>query len=411
MRKLICILLTAFLFAAPVLGAEVDEYAAPEGMGRSWYQGYAPTIRSNQMTIHLPLKAEGLVGPVTVSIELEDPNVYLLAAQSKPVTVNEKNGIYPVKLTLSLKKDRRSGDYPAVITVKNGEKTETIPYVIRIRDGYDSFETLAPVISDVRGELEVGSEGFVHLTIENPTSTLSMTEGVLTVTEPGGQVLMSGSDRFEFPEVLPGKSIRLTVPMTVLGNADIRAHTLQLKLRYRVLGAEQEWTESFTVPVTQAIRLEPGGISAPSAIAGELADVSLPLMNMGRGELHNVLVKLELPGAAEEQSVLVGTLAPGETKQAKLTYSPAIDALGRHSGTLTVSCEDAYGNQNSQDLEFSVTVDEPLPELPDGEPEEAKKVSPGTIALSVLCVLLIIALVTQGWLLTAKLHKLEEERL
>ena len=52
-----------------------------------------------------------------------------------------------------------------------------------------------------------------------------------------------------------------------------------------------------------------------------------------------------------------------------------------------------------------------MPELPDGEPEEAKKVSPGTIVLSVLCVLLIIALVTQGWLLTAKLHKLEEERL
>lgn len=411
MRKLICILLTVLLFAAPVLGAEVDEYAAPEGMGRSWYQGYTPSVRNNQMTIHLPLKAEGLDGPVTVSIELEDPNVYLLAAQPKPVTVNEKNGIYPVKLTLSLEKDRRSGDYPAVITVKNGEKTETLPYVIRIRDGYDSFETLAPVIADVRGELEVGSEGFVHLTIENPTSTLSMTEGVLTVTEPGGQVLMSGSDRFAFSEVLPGKSVRLAVPMTVLGNADIRVHTLQLKLRYRVLGAEQEWTESFTVPVTQAIRLEPGGISAPSAVAGELADVSLPLMNMGRGELHNVLVKLELPGAAEEQSVLVGTLAPGETKQAKLTYSPAIDALGRHGGTLTVSCEDAYGNKSSQDLEFSVTVDEPLPELPDGEPEEAEKVGPGTIALSVLCVLLIIALVTQGWLLTAKLHKLEEERL
>ena len=411
MRKLICILLTVLLCAAPVLGAEVDEYAAPEGMGRSWYQGYTPSIRSNQMTIHLPLKAEGLDGPVTVSIELEDPNVYLLAAQPKPVTVNEKNGIYPVKLTLSLKKDRRSGDYPAVITVKNGEKTETLPYVIRIRDGDPCFETLTPVISDVRGELEVGSEGFVHLTIENPTSTLSMTEGVLTVTEPGGQVLMSGSDRLAFSEVLPGKSVRLAVPMTVLGNADIRAHTLQLKLRYRVLGVEQEWTESFTVPVTQAIRLEPGGISAPSAVAGELADVSLPLMNMGRGELHNVLVKLELPGAAEEQSVLVGTLAPGETKQAKLTYSPTVEAVGSHSGTLTVSCEDAYGNQSSRTLEFSVTVDEPLPELPDGEPEEAKKVSPGTIALSVLCVLLIIALVTQGWLLTAKLHKLEEERL
>ena len=410
MRKLICILLTVLLCAAPVLGAEVDEYAAPEGMGRSWYQGYAPTIRNNQMTLHLPLKTAGLDGPVTVSIELEDPNVYLLAAQPKPVTVNEKNGIYPVKLTLSLKKDRRSGDYPAVITVKNGEKTETLPYVIRIRDGDPCFETLTPVISDVRGELEVGSEGFVHLTIENPTSTLSMTEGVLTVTEPGGQVLMSGSDLFDFSEVLPGKSVRLAVPMTVLGNADIRAHTLQLKLRYRVLGGEQEWTESFTVPVTQAIRLEPGGISAPSAVAGELADVSLPLMNMGRGELHNVLVKLELPGVAEEQSVLVGTLAPGETKQAKLTYSPAIDALGRHSGTVTISCEDAYGNTFEETIQVSLTVDEPLPELTEEIPEK-EKTSPVTVFLGILSCLLIAGLIAQYLILSGKLHKLEEDRL
>ena len=410
MRKLICIFLAVLILAAPVMAAEIDPHTTINGMDKSWYQGYAPSIKNNNMTIYLPIRSD-LDDPVTVSIDLTDPNVYLLASPPKAVTVTEKDGIYPVKLTLSLQKDRRNGDYPAIVTLKSDDKTETLPYTIRIRDGRGSHEALSPVISDVTGDLDVGTEGSLNLTITNPTSTLSMTDGVLTITDPTGEVLMTDSDRFPVPEVLPGEAITVTVPMTVLGNAAIRVHTPQLKLRYRVLGAEQEWTESFTVPVTQAIQLEPGGIRAPSAVAGELADVSLPLMNMGKGELHNVLVKLELPGAAEEQSVLVGTLAPGETKQAKLTYSPALDALGRHSGTLTVSCEDAYGNQSSQDLEFSVTVDEPLPEVPLGEPEEAKKVSPGTIALSVLCVLLIVALVTQGWLLTSKLHKLEEERL
>lgn len=411
MKRMICILLTILVCSAPVFAAEVDEYAATEGMGRSWYQGYEPVIRSNRMTIHLPLKAEGFVGDIRVSIALEDPNVYLLAAEPKEVTVSEKNGVYPVKLTLSLQKDRRSGDYPAVITIKNGEKVETLPWLIRIRDGYGSHETLEPQILEVQGALDIGSEGGLRLTIGNPTATLAMTDAELTVTDASGEVLMSGSDRFEVPDILPGKQETVTVPMTILGDASIRVHTLKVELRYRVLDAEQTWTESFTVPVTQAIRLEQGGVTMPDAIAGELADMSLPLMNMGRGELSNVLVTLEMDGVADAQSVLVGTLLPGETKQAKLTFTPGLDSVGHHTGTVTITCEDAYGNTDTQTLEVSLNIDEPLPAAEAPEQEAEKKPGAGTIALIVLSVALATALVIQSIVLTGKIHKLEEDRL
>lgn len=411
MKRLICILLAVFLCTAPVFAAEVDEYAVTEGMGKSWYQGYEPVIRSNKMTIHLPLRAEGFDGDIRVSIALEDPNVYLLASAPKEVTVSERNGIYPVKLVLPLVKDRRNGDYPAVITITNGEKVETLPYLIQIRDGYGSSETLEPEILDVQGALDIGSEGSLSLTIGNPTATLAMTDAVLTVTDVSGEVLMSGSDRFGVPDILPGKQETVTVPMTVMGDAAIRIHTLKVELRYRVLETEQTWTESFTVPVTQAIRLEQGGVSLPEAIAGELADMTLPLMNMGRGELNNVLVRLEMEGVLEPQSVLVGTLLPGETKQAKLTFTPGIDAVGRHSGTVTITCEDAYGNTDTRTMEVSLTVEEPLPEETEAEQEPEKKLSTGTIALMILCVLLAAALVIQHVVLTGKIHTLEEERL
>ena len=133
MRKLICILIAVLIFAAPVCAAEVDQYATISGMGKSWYQGYAPMVKNNSMTIYLPIKSD-LEGPITVSIALTDPNVYLLASQPKAVTVSKKDGIYPVKLTIPLLKDRRNGDYPAVITIKSGDKSETLPYTIRIRE-------------------------------------------------------------------------------------------------------------------------------------------------------------------------------------------------------------------------------------------------------------------------------------
>lgn len=421
MRKTICLFLTMLLVLSMSVTAfaaefEIDQHSTIDGMSRSWYQGYGPTIKNHTMTLCLPIQAESCVGDITVSIALDDPNVYLLTADPKEVTVSPRDGIYPVKFTLALERYRRNGDFPATITIKGADEAgkeilETMPYVIRIRDGYGSHETLEPVISDVVGNLDVGTDGSLNLTISNPTTTQSIMDGEITVTDSSGEILMSGSNRFSVPEILPGKSETVTIPMSVKGNASISQHTLEVKLSYSCLGKSAEWTESFTVPVTQAIRLEQGGVQLPTAIAGELGNMTLPLMNMGKGELRNVLVKLEADGILDAQSVLVGTMAAGETKQAKLTYTPKLDSVGTHSGTVTITCEDAYGNTFFQTLDVTLTVDEPIPEVELQQEEEKEKMKPGTVALIVLCVAMAVGLVAQGAILTKKIHKLEEERL
>ena len=421
MKRLICIVLSMLLVLSLSVTAfaaefEIDQNTEIDGMSKSWYQGYTPSISYHKMTICLPIRAESCVGDITVSLALDDPNVFVLSAEPKEVIVSPKDGIYPVKFVLPLEQYRRNGDYPATITLKGTdgdgkEIVETMPYVIRIRDGYGSHETMEPVITDVVAELDVGTDGSVSMTITNSTTTQSIMDGEITVTDSAGEILMTGSNRFSVPEILPGKSEVVTIPMTVKGNATISQHTLEVKLSYSCLGKSAEWKESFTVPVTQAIRLEQGGVQLPTAIAGELGDMTLPLMNMGKGELRNVLVKLEADGVLNAQSVLVGTMAAGETKQAKLTYTPSLDSVGTHSGTVTITCEDAYGNTFSQTLEVTLTVDEPIPEA-ELEPEEEKdKMSTGTIVLIILCVALVVGLVVQGTILTKKIHTLEEERL
>ena len=421
MKRLTSILLTMLLILSMSVTAfaaefEIDQHSTIDGMNRSWYQGYAPSISYHKMTLCLPIRAESCVGDITVSLALDDPNVFVLSGEPKDVTVSPKNGIYPVKLVLPLEQYRRNGDYPATITIKGTDEAgkeivETMPYVIRIRDGYGSHETLERVISDVVGNLDVGTDGSLSLTISNPTTTQSIMDGEITVTDSTGEILMSGSNRFLIPEILPGKSETVTIPMTVKGNASISQHALEVKFSYKVLGKDAEWTESFTVPVTQAIRLEQGGVQLPTAIAGELGNMTLPLMNMGKGELRNVLVKLEADGVLDAQSVLVGTMAAGETKQAKLTFTPKLGSVGTHFGTVTITCEDAYGNSFSQTLDVTLTVDEPIPEVELQQEEEKEKMSPGTVVMIMLCVAMAAGLVAQGTILTKKIHKLEEERL
>ena len=421
MKRVTCFLLTMLLvlsMSVTTLAAEfeIDQHAEIDGMSRSWYQGYEPTISYHTMTLCLPIRAEGYTGDITVSIALDDPDVFLLTSEPKTVTVSPKDGIYPVKLSLALERYRRNGDFPATITIKgtneNGKEiVETMPYVIRIRDGYGSHETMEPMISDVTPDLNVGSDGSLTLTITNPTTTQSIMDGVITVTDASGEMLMSGSNRVQINEILPGKFETVTIPMIVKGNASISQHTVEVKFSYKVLDKDTEWKETFTVPVTQAIRLEQGGVQLPTAIAGELSNMTLPLMNMGKGELQNVLVKLEMDGVLDAQSVLVGTMAAGETKQAKLTFTPKLDSVGTHSGTVTITCEDAYGNASSQALDVILTVEEPVPEVELQQEEEKEKTSTGIIVLIALCVALTTSLVVQGTLLTKKIHKLEEDRL
>ena len=421
MKRLSCVVLSMLLvlflsvtaFAAEF---EIDQHSTMDGMSRSWYQGYEPTISYHTMTLCLPVRAESYTGDITVSITLDDPNVFLLTSEPKAVTVSARDGIYPVKLSLALERYRRNGDFPATITIKGNDEAgkeivETIPYVIRIRDGYGSHETMEPMISDVTPDLNVGSDGSLTLTITNPTTTQSIMDGVITVTDASGEMLMSGSNRVQVNEILPGKFETVTIPMIVKGNASISQHTVEVKFSYKVLDKDTEWKETFTVPVTQAIRLEQGGVQLPTAIAGELSNMTLPLMNMGKGELQNVLVKLEMDGVLDAQSVLVGTMAAGETKQAKLTFTPKLDSVGTHSGTVTITCEDAYGNAFTQTLDVTLTVDEPIPEVELQQVEEKEKMSTGTIVLIVICVLLAAGLVVQGTILIKRIHKLEEERL
>ena len=421
MKKITCFLLSMLMviaMAVPAFAAEceIDQHYTMDGMSRSWYQGYEATIKNHTMTLCVPLRAEKCVGEIKVSIALDDPNVFLLTSQPKEVTISAKDDVYPVKLTLPLERYHRNGDFPATITVKGTdadgkEIIYTIPYVIRIRDGYSSHETVKPVISDIVGKLDVGTDGSISLTISNPTTTLAITDGEVTLIDASGDILVSGSNRIQVNEILPGKSEVVTIPAIVKGNASISQHIIDVTFSYKVLGIAAEHKETFTIPVTQSIRLEQGGVQLPPAIAAELSNMTLPLMNMGKGELLNVLVKLEIPGVIDAQSVLVGTMAAGETKQAKVTFTPRLESVGVHSGTVTVTCEDAYGNPFSQTLNVDLTVDEPLPETGTEQEEGEKKISKGTIILIILCVLLTAGIVVQGIILWGKIHKLEEDRL
>ena len=290
---------------------------------------------------------------------------------------------------------------------------EEIPYILRIRDGKANTETARIEIADNGTALNVGEDGDVSVTLTNPCQSIVLENLVLTLSDPGGDILPQGADSMQLHNLLPGESVEISFPVTVLSGAKVAPHSLKFDFSGAALGQAVTLSESYTFPVAQEIRLEQGGLRmASSVVAGDSITATLPLMNMGKADILNAMVTLSLPGVTERQSVLVETIAPGETKQAQLTVTAPKDALGDYTGTLTVEGEDNDGNTTSFELPVDLTVEEAVKtEMLDGQQSSEQKRPTAVYVLSAVCAALVVLLILQSVLLRSKIHRLEEERL
>ena len=426
MKRIVALLAALLVLSAFSAGAETDfiweRDAVFTGMKNcSWNQGYAPVIEGDVLTLHFPLSAPRAAGKITLSLVCPGASPFQAAALSGAFSAGE-DGLYRCKLEGRLLKNRVSGDYPAVITAVGRDAAGNalqgeFSLLLRIRDG-QAPASVSPALTNPQAELTVGEEGALTLRVENPSANQEMTGLTLIVTDPAGEVLPANSDTLIIGSLLPGESRECVYPLVTLASAAVGPHPLRVSLAWQTFAHQGVWTEQFTLPVVQEMRLAQGGLQMPaSVIQGEVLNISLPLMNMGRGELRNVLATLRLPGVAVEQSVLVGGIAPGETATAKLGAMIGSAAEeGDYTGTLEIAYEDAWGNAASMETPLSLAV-EPAPRAPaaqDSGAEEAAAAERPAWLLPLLgggCGALLLALIFQGAILRRKLRRLEDARL
>lgn len=423
MKKIMFLLVMAaalFLMPVGVRGEEaftLDQTAVLNGMGRSWAQGYEPIVSNGAMTLHFPLRSAKNVGKISVTLKLADESVSPFK-NGTTATYQLMDGLYRVSLRMELRPDRINGDYAATLLVSgqdaDGGRLETVfPLTLSIRDGRMPEETVAGhYLNQVSADLRVGEDATLAMTLTNPSRYAAMTGITLTVTDETGDILPASSDTILLPDLLPGETADIAAPLKVLPTASVSLHRLVCALSWTALGQPGSWTETFTVPVEQEMRVEHGAVSMPGSILQDsMAALTLPVMNLGRTEVRNVIAKLTVPDVCEDNSVLVGTIAPGETKDMKLSFTPGKSVLGDVAGQLTVSYEDPWGNADSFSVPVTLTVEAPAP--PPDMVEKVEKALPPWIlpALGGACCFLLLLLLLQGILLRRKIRRLEEDRL
>ena len=425
-KNLLCVLaLLVLSFSLSALaegGIALDENKVLYGMERSWAQGYVPTISDSAVNIYLPLVSDGAYGKLKATLILDDPAVTPFRNQDMFVSVSRNDDrVFPIRFKLRLLTGYENGDYPCHIQVEGKDRdgkplSMELPLLLRVRGGADGYAEIRPDIGDVAADLRAGESSILTARVTNPYPNVEMRDVLMTVTEDKGEVMCENSEVIAVGDLAPGASTELEVPLKVLPTAGINPHTLKFTLSYTALDAKRTWEQSFNLPVSQELRLEQGGVQmASSVIQGDTANLTLPLMNMGRGELRNVYVTLTMPGVVEQQSVLVGTIPSGETKQAKISWNVAKDAeIGGHEGMLHVSGEDEWGNSTEFDLQVALAVEEKVVEPETNVKATVMRVASDnrlTYVLMGVSMLLLIAFVAQGFILRGKIRKAEEGRL
>ena len=333
-------------------------------------------------------------------------------------TQRVEDGLWAVRFNLSLFSDRTNGDYPCTVRISGAdadgkELMTALPMVVHIRDGQPNTEPAQISISEDASSLNVGEDGVIAVKLWNASRSVGFENLSLALHDPSGDILPKELDTVVLGDWMPGESLALSFPVTVLSSAKVTPHSLRFDFSGQSLGQEAKLSVSYTVPVKQEIRLEQGGLRmAQSVVAGDSITATLPLMNMGKADILNAMVTISLPGMSLRQSVLVGTIQPGETRQAQLTITAPKGAIGSFDGTLTVSGEDNDGNSVSFDLPVGLNVEEAVKTDTLTSQGTAKQKTPvSVIVLSIACAVLVAALIAQSILLRGKLHKLEEERL
>lgn len=264
-------------------------------MNRSWLQGYEPTISRNTMTFVLPILSSAATDSIGAQIILADESLSPFKLQTMQTKAQpSEDGLWNVRFTLNLHKDRRNGDYAAIIRItgkdKQGAVLQTeIPYVFHIRDGQPTREVIRLQVEQIESDLKVGEDGIITIALTNPCKTVPFEQPVLEISDSTGDIIPQRSGVMYLDDLAPGETITVQFPITVLPKAAVSPHIMQFDMRWTALGQAVVQSEPHTLPVTQEIRMEHGGLRmADSVVAGDALTVTLPILNRGKASIMDV---------------------------------------------------------------------------------------------------------------------------
>lgn len=213
------------------------------------------------------------------------------------------------------------------------------------------------------GTAKAGEDFDVTVTLKNTSKTKSVQNMVASITVPSADFELKNNSNTIFIDKLGAEKttdLSLTFHVgksTVDGNYpievalsydDSKANTLSSAGTF-VVTVEQPLNVKLTMPAIAA-----------DLTAGDTVPLSFQVMNLGRSTVYNVRCDVTGDGLVQTKTAFVGNMESGNDGEgdSNIFISPmeGENQYGKTTGTVTLTYEDAFGNEHSQEFTFDTSI-------------------------------------------------------
>ena len=169
---------------------------------------------------------------------------------------------------------------------------------------------------------------------------------------------VSGSSTVYMEKIAAGGTQDISIDLNARADLVQKPYSISLNMKYEDSSAVQyEGQSSLAIPVKQEARFEFSEIqvSPDTVMAGEEANITCSLYNLGRVKMYNVKVRFE-GDAIEGQELFLGNLDSGSTGTIDGIVTAVAESYEESNCRLILSYEDDAGNVSSVEQKFTMMV-------------------------------------------------------
>jgi hypothetical protein len=443
MKKAILILLICLAATAIGLGAadaatdllSIDTTAKYDGMGKSYEQGYIPSITGGTANFVLPLNcADDTIMRITVTPLMGTENTAPFPYVNYRFDVDRHTAeeAFVIRLSLPLKENRVNGTYAVTFHIEYNYRREIIsqeiPVYLTITDGIEAISAFArdtiPVAQKpdlfisrcevAPGIVAGGSDFTVELAVDNIGTIQALGARLSYGSDQSGILPAQTDNTLLLNAVAPGDSIPLSLKLKTTADVLAGVQSFFIRLDYTdAYGNQFDAEKTYQFEVTQPTEIAYDPVRVPeTVVSGEKIDVPVSVFNTGKSPLRDVTVSISAPGLYPYSSAFLGDIDPGKpgigTISLYIGTLPYLDesssAYGAASGTYTITYHDDAGVTHAQTLGFSTEINQPADEDTDILPPNEQAALQWWIAA--LVAFGVIALLTASMIVTKTLRLL-----
>ena len=236
------------------------------------------------------------------------------------------------------------------------KKTETINIPVKV-----TSDVNLEVLSASTEYLNVGTEGYLHLTLSN-TGHEQATKAVATLVRDSSSPLIPTDGSVYIGDFNPGDIATVTFKVSASSNAGAQTYPIGAYVEYKKSNGETSKSDTETVGVPVGGKIEFAVVSeAPVVRPGEKATLEVTYKNTGAAMAYNAQSRISSvdPFTSSDDTAYLGDLAPGETAVAR--YSVTVDAgatIKQYGLDTEIRYRDALDNsQISDTMKLPVSVE------------------------------------------------------